>query len=153
MLPAAEIRPRLPPTLPAACSSLYHSLEGRPGPRAQAKPTEGAEESQEHPPWQQAGAERQNPAHSPTSKHRGVGSKETCRGKRFQRAAEHSNRVQIFEYLRVCGPFLMLLPRNITAFPLALIFIFSFITRCITALSKRERKKADPSVNRSNSNS
>lgn len=68
-----------PPPLPAACSSLYHGLEGRPGPRAQAKPREGAEESQERPPWQQAGAERQNPAHSPTSKTGGVGVKRSVR--------------------------------------------------------------------------
>lgn len=68
-------------------------------------------------------------------------------------AAGHSNRVQIFEYLVVYGQFLMLLPRNITAFPLALIFIFSFITHCITRFSKRERKKAEPSVNRSDSKS
>lgn len=93
------------------------------------------------------------PSSQPNLKDQRRWSKEICQGKRFQRAAEHSNRVQIFEYFRVCGPFLMLLPRNITAFPLALIFIFSFITRCITALSKRERKKADPPVNRSNSNS
>lgn len=68
-------------------------------------------------------------------------------------AGGRSNRVQIFEGLMVYGQFLMLLPRNITAFPLALIFIFSFITHCVTGFFKRERKKADASVNRSNSNS
>lgn len=67
-------------------------------------------------------------------------------------AGGHNNRVQISECLMVYGQLLMLLPRNITAFPLALIFIFSFITHCIQVSSReKERKKADPPVNRSKS--
>lgn len=83
---------------------------------------------------------------------RGVGNTTNLMEKRDSRgAAGHNNRVQISECLMLYGQLLMLLPRNITAFPLALIFIFSFITHCITGFFQRERKKADPSVNRSNS--
>lgn len=64
---------------------------------------------------------------------RGVGNTTNLLEKRDSRVAGgHNNRVQISECLMVYGQLLMLLLRNITAFPLALIFIFSFITHCIT---------------------
>lgn len=127
--------------------------------RVQTRPREVAAvkdrvQNPPQPPAEDKQGVRESGLRSTIYERRGVGNKKNLFEKRDSRGAGgHSNRVQIFECLMVYGQFLMLLPRNITAFPLALIFIFSFITHCITGSFKRERKKADPSVNRSNFNS